>query len=295
MLSLLCNRFKKDIWVTYLEEDMKQIEARYIPYGVYFQKLGTIRHDFANYVQSVQFFWMDEEAAKEGKNMKLHIIGLIDELEDALINEMERISIQKINYDRCPSFQDYEKMDVLLSKRWKSWFPKKKYYAAMDKEIPRMFHVLSDIREKLTYSLDPDERECEEMLRQLDSFKNQINVDDPVLAALISDVNDDCKECGIDFKYRAELPDTFEISIVDVYHIYECLLAFALGQTKHYRGEEASIRFKTASQYELWHLQLECPPGIPKLDRAFMRLLKKNKITYKYKCVDGRTQIDLIR
>lgn len=295
MISLFRINLKKDSWAQYLYEDMKQAEEKYSPYAVFFQKLATIRHDFANYMQSIQFFWMDEAAAAEGKRMKLQIVALIDELMEMTYKEMERKYLEKNSFDRCPSFQDYEKMDVVLSKRWKSWFLKRGYFEAMYKEIPRMYMILSKMKEQLSYSLDPDERECEDMLAVLDSFKNKTNVEHPVLAALISDVDDKCKQYGVEFRYKAEVPDTFEITVPDTYYMYDTLLNFALELSKNWNGTEGKeIRFRTASQYGLWHLYLECPPGVPLLDKDFERMLKKHKITYKYKCIGGRTQIDLI-
>ena len=296
MISLFLKSKKKDNWAQYLFEDMKQAEEKYAPYAVFFQKLATIRHDFANYMQSIQFFWMDETAAAEGKKIKLHIVALIDELLEMTYKEMERKYLERNSFERCPSFQDYEKMDVVLSRRWKSWFLKRSYFEAMYKEIPRMYMILKRMKEQLSFSMDPDERECEDMLAVLDSFKNKTNVEHPVLAALISDVDDKCKECGIEFRYKAEIPDTFDISVPDTYYMYDTLLSFALDQAENWRGEDGrEIRFRTASQYGLWHLYLECPPGVPLLDKDFERMLKKHKITYKYKCVSGRTQIDLIR
>ncbi len=295
MFFLFHGHFKKDTWLTYLIEDMKQAEEKYAPYRVFFQKLGTIRHDFANYVQSIQFFWMDEEAAQEGKKMKAQILAQIETLLDEIYKEMETNTLKQVNYDKCPSFHDYEKMDLILSKRWKSWFPKKKYYETLENEIPRMYVILSEMKEKLSYSLDPDERECEHMLAVLDSFKNQVGVENPVLAALVSDMFVSCDEKGIDFKCKVDMPDTFDMPVSDVYHMYDSLLSFALMQAEGFRGDEGAIRFKTASQYDLWHLHLECPPGVPKLDKVFIKNLKKHKITYKYKCVDGKTEIDLIR
>ena len=295
MISLFQIRLKKDNWAQYLCEDMKQAEEKYAPYNIFFQKLATIRHDFANYMQSIQFFWMDEAAAAEGKKMKQQIVRLIDELLDMTYKEMERKYLEKNDFERCPSFQDYEKMDVVLSKRWKSWFLKRNYFEIIYKEVPRMYMILRQMKDKLSYSLDPDERECEDMLAVLDSFKNKTTVEHPVIAALISDIDDKCKASGIEFRYKAEVPDTFEISIPDVYYMYDTLLMFAYELSKNYTGSgEKEIRFRTASQYGLWHLYMECPPGVPLLDRDFVRMLKKHKITYKYKCTDGKTQIDLI-
>nr|MBQ8251789.1 hypothetical protein [Lachnospiraceae bacterium] len=275
---------------------MKQAEAKYVPYAVYFQKLARIRHDFANYMQSIQIFLMDETAAAEGKRMKQQIVDLIDDLLEDAYKEMERKYLEKNDYDRCPSFHDYEKMDVVLSRQWKSWFLKKKFFEDMYKEIPRMYMILAEMKEKLSYSMDPDERECEYMLSVLDSFRNQTHVDHPVLAALIADVDRRCAESGIRFHYKADVPDTFEMSITEVYYLYDTLLLYALCQAQNYHVPEAKeIRFRTASQYGLWHLQMECPPGIPLPDKDFMRLLKRYKITYKYRCINGKTQIDLIR
>ncbi|MBE5881767.1 MAG: hypothetical protein E7289_05635 [Lachnospiraceae bacterium] len=294
MLSLFHTSLKKDKWAEYLYEDMKQAEEKYVPYAVYFQKLATIRHDFANYMQSIQFFWMDEEAAAEGKRMKQHIVVLIDDLMEDTYKEMERKYLEKNNFERCPSFHDYEKMDVVLSRRWKSWFLKRNYFEAMYKEIPRMYMILRQMKDKLTYSMDPDERECEDMLKVLDSFRDKTHVQHPVLAALIADIDAQCHAGGIEFRYKAEVPDTFEIQITDVYYIYDTLLVYALGQAKKGTVGKQEIRFRTASQYGLWHLSMECPPGASLMDKDFYRVLKKYKITYKYKCVDGKTQIDLI-
>ena len=296
MIALFQYKFKKDPWAQYLSEDMKQAEVLYRPYAVYFQKLATIRHDFANYMQSIPFFRMDETAATEGKRMKQHIVVLIDELMEMTYKEMERKYLEKKSYDRCPSFQDYEKMDVVLSMLWKSWFLKRGYYEEMYKEVPRMYMILRKMKEQLSYSMDPDERECEDMLAWLDSFKNKTNVEDPVLAALIYDIDMQCRAQGIMFHYKTEVPETFETEITDVYHIYDTLLRYALNAAKRCNSQKGQeIRFRTASQYGLWHLYLECPPGASVEDKGFFRLLKKYKITYKYKCMDGRTQIDLIR
>ena len=296
MFSLFHNNKKKDKWAIYLSEDMKQAEEKYVPYAVYFQKLARIRHDFANYMQSIQIFLMDEGAAAEGRRMKQQIIALIDDLLEDAYKEMERKYLEKNDYDRCPSFHDYEKMDVVLSQQWKSWFLKKKYFEDMYKEIPRMYMILAEMKDKLSYSMDPDERECEYMLSVLDSFRNQTHVDHPVLAALVSDVDFRCVEAGITFHHKVEVPDTFEISIPEVYYLYDTLLSYAFCQAQNYTSSEGKeIRFRTASQYGLWHLQMECPPGIPLPDKSFLRLLKRHKITYKYRCINGKTQIDLIR
>ncbi len=296
MIALFQRKSNKNNWAEYLFEDMKQAEEKYRPYAVYFQKLATIRHDFANYMQSIQFFAMDETAAAEGKRMKQQIIRLLDELMEMTYKEMERKYLEKNAFDRCPSFHDYEKMDVVLSRRWKSWFLKRGYYEAMYKEIPRMYMTLRKMKDQLSFSMDPDERECEYILSQLDSFRNKTNVDDPVLAALMYDMDSKCRQNNIVFHYKAEIPEAFEITVPDVYYLYDTLLSFGLEQAKNWNGLQGKeIRFRTASQYGLWHLLLECPPGVPLLDRDFIRMLKKYKITYKYKCADGKTQIDLIR
>lgn len=295
MWSLFRKNVEKEKWALYLYEDMKQAEEKYTPYAVFFQKLATIRHDFANYMQSIPFFMMDDEAAAEGKRMKCRILVLIDDLMEDTYGEMERKYLEKNDYERCPSFRDYEKMDVLLSRQWKSWLMKKNYFETMYKEVPRMYRILAEMKEKLSYSMDPDERECEYMLSALDSFSGQNRQENPVFAALMEEVAGVCAKNNILFHYKAEPPETFEISIADVYYIYDSLLAYALKQAQGSTASQKEIRFRTASQYGLWHLQMECPPGVPIPDRDFLRMLKKYKIAHKYKCADGVTQIDLFR
>lgn len=299
---------KKYKWDVNLSEDMAHTERVYSPYILYFRQFRQIRHDFANYAQGMQL----EESELNFKIQKKRKEKLMEHIDTLLLTLCGRIAVQatgqnSLAQEWCPSFADFGEMGDEKAGRWKSWLARKKYFIQIEKELPRMKDVLMALKERMERRLDFDERETGEFLSDMDAIGGLVDIENPVIAVLFTDMLCSCRDCDIEFRFKMEMPEEFEMETVDLYYICDRLLYFAAEKAKEEAGykknpqgdEKVLISFKAASQFGIWHMQVEYPQdtwqSIPPFDGMFLDILKKYKINYKTETKNGNMQIHLIR
>lgn len=300
MLGFLKTAGEKDMWVHRLADDMHHTEQVYSSYQPYYTAFRKIRHDFANYVQTLQLFEPGEEAS-EANRLRRNILSQVQALCAAMEAETSRILSGTVLQTQSPSFQEFEQMGACNAQRFQRWLCRKAYFLQLQNELPGIYQSLCMTAEKLSYSLPPSIPEATGILDEMDSFRASVPVDNLILAALISDIACMCREKEISFRYRAEVPEAFSISMPDLFYLYDCLLSFAVQRSKP--GNGAVISFKTAERFGLWHLKLTYESDADKdaqtadtiTDAMFASILHTYAISMKQKTNEKQTEIDLIR
>lgn len=307
MAGLFRKTEKKYKWDINLAEDMAYVEKVYSPYILYFRQFRQIRHDFANFAQGIQMQYSELDYKIQLKRKQ----KFIEHMDNLLLTLCGRIAVQTTGqngqgHELCPDFDDFLEMGTEKAWRWKNWLDRKKYYIQMEKELPRMKDVLMSLKERMERRLEVDAREVREFLSDMDAVEGPVDMENPVMAVLFQDVLARCRENGIEFRFKLEMPQSFEIETMDLYYICDRMLYFAMENAKeevnykreNQKEEETIVWFKAASQFDIWHMQAEYPHGpwqsVPPFDQMFLEILKKYKMTYKTEIKDGNMQIHLI-
>lgn len=308
MAGLFGRAEKKYKWDVNLSEDMKHTEKVYAPYILYFRQLRQIRHDFANYAQGMTLdeSELDREIQKKRKQK------LMEQMDSLLFTLCGRIAVlatgQNIREQELwPDFDDFAQMGGEKARRWKSWLEKKKYFIQLEKELPRMKAVLLALKERLEGRLELDERETGEYLSDLDGIEGLVDIENPVIAVLFTDMLSVCKNREIDFRFKLETSEDFQMETMDLYYLCDRMLQYALEkadekatyQREKQNREGVAIRFGMAAQFGIWHMQIEYPQSnwqsIPSFGNVFTDILKKYKMNYKTQMQNETMQIHLFR
>lgn len=239
-------------WEKNLESDIDCMEVSVQPYIALFYAFRKIRHDFANYVQTLQLF--DEtENYEEKKKMKKEILGQIGQFYENMPKDAPQF----------PSLPAIPARNARLRVFYETWSAIRQEMEKLPGTIREMQKPLQELQDRLERSLDPDERETEALLSGLDRFRSLPAEATPALSVLMDLCMQEAEENGCLLRYKICRPACFQISDPDLLLLYRqlFLLAFS-GADRSGKGagqEEKSIRLRSAEKFNMWHLQMDIP------------------------------------
>lgn len=286
-------------WEKNLESDIDCMEASVQPYIALFYAFRKIRHDFANYVQTLQLF-AETENYEEKKKMKKEILGQIGQFYENVPKDAPYF----------PAFQAKAPGNAYGSALYEAWSAIRQEMEKLPATICEMLRPLQKLQDQLERSLDPDEPETEELLSGLDRFRSLPMEASPALSALMDLCMQEAEQTGCLLRYKICLPTCFQIAYPDLLLLYRQVFWLALsgaGQSGKENGQETrSIIFRSVEKFDIWHLHLEYPyaekaqGNQPKMQktpqyRCIRKLAKKYKLQLKSAQTADGISLDLTR
>ena len=261
-------------WEKSLESDIDCTEASVQPYIALFYAFRKIRHDFANYVQTLQLF-AETENYDEKKKMKQAILGQI-----------------KLFYEDIP--QDTLQVPAL----------------PVITTIRGMQEPLQKLEDQLERSLDPDESETEALLSGLDQFRSLPTEETSALSVLMDLCMQEAEQNSCLLRYKICQPTWFQMAYPDMLLLYRQLFLLALSGAGQSGGKtdmsSAVIRLRSAEKFNMWHLHLEfpCTPDgqdsllqmqKTQMYRCIRKLSKTYKLQLKFARISDGISLDLVK
>ena len=162
-------------WEKSLESDIDCMEESMQPYIALFYAFRKIRHDFANYVQTLQLF-AEVENYDEKKKMKQAILGQI------------KLFYEDIPQDtlQAPALPVITTRNTQLRLLYETWSEIRREMEKLPDTIRGMQEPLQKLQDQMERSLDPDESETEALLSGLDQFRSLPTEETSALSVLIS-------------------------------------------------------------------------------------------------------------
>ena len=268
-------------WEKSLESDIDCMEESMQPYIALFYAFRKIRHDFANYVQTLQLF-AEMENYDEKKKMKKGILDQIGRFYECMPDTVPLFSALPAKVTR----------NTQLGLLYETWSAIRQEMEKLPDTIKRMQEPLQKLEDQLERSLDPDESETEALLWGLDQFRSLPTEGTPALSVLMDLCMQEAEQNSCLLRYKICQPTCFRMAYPDMLLLYRQLFLLALsgaGQS----GEKtdmssAVIRLRSAEKFNMWHLHLEFPytsdgqNGLLQMQKTQMyRCIRKLSRTYK--------------
>ncbi len=248
------------------------------PYIALFYAFRKIRHDFANYVQTLQLF-AETENYEEKKEMKKDILGQIGRFYENMPKDTPQFPVLPVIATRNTQFR-------LL---YQTWSEIRREMEKLPGTICGMQEPLQKLQDQLERSLDPDEAEIKALLSGLDRFRSLPAEETPALSVLMDLCMQDAEKNDCLLRYKICLPTCFQIAYPDLLLLYRQLFLLALsGVEQSGKGtwqETKTIRLRSAEKFNMWHLQMDIPYA-PDGQNALLRLQK----TPMYLCIRKLTK-----
>lgn len=285
-------------WEKNLESDIDCMEASVQPYIALFYAFRKIRHDFANYVQTLQLF-AETENYTEKKEMKQEILGQIRQFYDAVPDAPQ-----------FPAPPEKPVRNARGSALYEVWSAIRREMEKLPDTIHGVQDPLLKLQDQLERSLDPDESETEELLSCLDQFRSLPMEKTPALSVLMDLCMQEAEQNGCLLRYKICQPTCFQIAYPDLLMLYRQLFLLALsgaGQSGEKTGQEANtILLRSAEKFDMWHLHLEYPYAGKEQEkmqpvqkttifRCIRRLAKTYKLQLKFAQTPDGIRLDLTR
>lgn len=239
-------------WEKSLESDIDCTEASVQPYIALFYAFRKIRHDFANYVQTLQLF-AETENHDEKKKMKKEILDQIRRFYECMPDTVPLFPLMPAKVTR----------NIQLGLLYETWAAIRQEMEKLPDTIKKMQEPLQKLEDQLERSLDPDESETEALLWGLDQFRSLPMEETSALSVLMDLCMQEAEQNSCMLRYKICQPTCFRMAYPDMLLLYRQLFLLALSGAGQSGGKtdmsSAVIRLRSAEKFNMWHLHLEFP------------------------------------
>ena len=286
-------------WKKNLESDIDCMEESMQPYIALFYAFRKIRHDFANYVQTLQLF-AETENYDEKKEMKKGILDQIGRFYECMP-------------DTAPLFPPMPAKatrNTQLGLLYETWSEIRREMEKLPDTIRGMLEPLQKLQDQMERSLDPDESETEALLWGLDQFRSLPTEETSALSVLMDLCMQEAEQNSCLLRYKICQPTCFQMAYPDMLLLYRQLFLLALSGAGQSGGKtdmsSAVIRLRSAEKFNMWHLHLEFPYTPDGQDsllqmqktqmyRCIQKLSKTYKLQLKFARISDGISLDLVK
>mgnify|MGYP002537613339 FL=1 len=286
-------------WEKSLESDIDCTEASVQPYIALFYAFRKIRHDFANYVQTLQLF-AETENHDEKKKMKKEILDQIGRFYECMPDTVPLF----------PPMPAKATRNIQLGLLYETWAAIRQEMEKLPDTIKKMQEPLQKLEDQLERSLDPDESETEALLWGLDQFRSLPMEETSALSVLMDLCMQEAEQNSCLLRYKICQPTCFRMAYPDMLLLYRQLFLLALSGAGQSGGKtdmsSAVIRLRSAEKFDMWHLHLEFPYTPDRQDsllqmqktqmyRCIRKLSKTYKLQLKFARISDGISLDLVK
>ncbi len=286
-------------WKKNLESDIDCTEASVQPYIALFYAFRKIRHDFANYVQTLQLF-AETENYDEKKKMKKEILDQIGRFYECMPDTVPLF----------PPMPAKATRNTQLGLLYETWAEIRREMEKLPDTIRGMLEPLQKLEDQMERSLDPDESETEALLSGLDRFRSLPMEETPALSVLMDLCMQEAEQNSCMLRYKICQPTCFRMAYQDMLLLYRQLFLLALSGAGQSGGKtdmsSAVIRLRSAEKFNMWHLHLEFPYTPDGQDsllqmqktqmyRCIRKLSKTYKLQLKFARISDGISLDLVK
>lgn len=286
-------------WEKSLESDIDCTEASVQPYIALFYAFRKIRHDFANYVQTLQLF-AETENHDEKKKMKKEILDQIGRFYECMPDTVPLFPLMPAKGTR----------NIQLGLLYETWAAIRQEMEKLPDTIKKMQEPLQKLEDQLERSLDPDESETEALLWGLDQFRSLPMEETSALSVLMDLCMQEAEQNSCMLRYKICQPTCFQMAYPDMLLLYRQLFLLALSGAGQSGGKtdmsSAVIRLRSAEKFNMWHLHLEFPYTPDGQDsllqmqktqmyRCIRKLSKTYKLQLKFARISDGISLDLVK
>lgn len=286
-------------WEKNLESDIDCMEESMQPYIALFYAFRKIRHDFANYVQTLQLF-AEVENYDEKKKMKKGILDQIGRFYECMPDTVPLF----------PPMPAKATRNTQLGLLYETWSEIRREMEKLPDTIKKMLEPLQKLEDQLERSLDPDESETEALLSGLDQFHSLPTEETSALSVLMDLCMQEAEQNSCLLRYKICQPTCFQMAYPDMLLLYRQLFLLALSGAGQSGGKtdmsSAVIRLRSAEKFNMWHLHLEfpCTPDgqdsllqmqKTQMYRCIRKLSKTYKLQLKFARISDGISLDLVK
>ncbi len=286
-------------WEKNLESDIDCMEESMQPYIALFYAFRKIRHDFANYVQTLQLF-AEVENYDEKKKMKKGILDQIGRFYECMPDTVPLF----------PPMPAKATRNTQLGLLYETWSEIRREMEKLPDTIKKMLEPLQKLEDQLERSLDPDESETEALLSGLDQFRSLPTEETSALSVLMDLCMQEAEQNSCLLRYKICQPTCFQMAYPDMLLLYRQLFLLALSGAGQSGGKtdmsSAVIRLRSAEKFNMWHLHLEfpCTPDgqdsllqmqKTQMYRCIRKLSKTYKLQLKFARISDGISLDLVK
>ncbi len=286
-------------WKKNLESDIDCMEESMQPYIALFYAFRKIRHDFANYVQTLQLF-AEVENYDEKKKMKKGILDQIGRFYECMPDTVPLF----------PPMPAKATRNTQLGLLYETWSEIRREMEKLPDTIKKMLEPLQKLEDQLERSLDPDESETEALLSGLDQFRSLPTEETSALSVLMDLCMQEAEQNSCLLRYKICQPTCFQMAYPDMLLLYRQLFLLALSGAGQSGGKtdmsSAVIRLRSAEKFNMWHLHLEfpCTPDgqdsllqmqKTQMYRCIRKLSKTYKLQLKFARISDGISLDLVK
>lgn len=286
-------------WKKNLESNIDCTEASVQPYIALFYAFRKIRHDFANYVQTLQLF-AETENHDEKKKMKKGILDQIGRFYECMPDTVPLF----------PPMPAKATRNTQLGLLYETWSEIRREMEKLPDTIQGMLEPLQKLEDQMERSLDPDESETEALLWGLDQFRSLPMEETPALSVLMDLCMQEAEQNSCMLRYKICQPTCFRMAYQDMLLLYRQLFLLALSGAGQSGGKtdmsSAVIRLRSAEKFNMWHLHLEFPYTPDGQDsllqmqktqmyRCIRKLSKTYKLQLKFARISDGISLDLVK
>lgn len=286
-------------WEKSLESDIDCTEASVQPYIALFYAFRKIRHDFANYVQTLQLF-AEVENYDEKKKMKKGILDQIGRFYECMPDTVPLF----------PPMPAKATRNTQLGLLYETWSEIRQEMEKLPDTIRGMQEPLQKLQDQMERSLDPDESETEALLSGLDQFRSLPTEETSALSVLMDLCMQEAEQNSCLLRYKICQPTCFQMAYPDMLLLYRQLFLLALSGVEQ-SGKESwqatkTIRLRSAEKFNMWHLHLEFPytpdgqDSLLQMQKTQMyhcirKLSKTYKLQLKFARISDGISLDLVK
>lgn len=286
-------------WKKNLESDIDCMEESMQPYIALFYAFRKIRHDFANYVQTLQLF-AETENYDEKKEMKKGILDQIGRFYECMPDTVPLF----------PPMPAKATRNTQLGLLYETWSEIRREMEKLPDTIRGMLEPLQKLQDQMERSLDPDESETEALLSGLDQFRSLPTEETSALSVLMDLCMQEAEQNSCLLRYKICQPTCFQMAYPDILLLYRQLFLLALSGAGQSGGKtdmsSAVIRLRSAEKFDMWHLHLEfpCTPDgqdsllqmqKTQMYRCIRKLSKTYKLQLKFARISDGISLDLVK
>lgn len=286
-------------WKKNLESDIDCMEESMQPYIALFYAFRKIRHDFANYVQTLQLF-AETENYDEKKKMKKGILDQIGRFYECMPDTVPLF----------PPMPAKATRNTQLGLLYETWSEIRREMEKLPDTIRGMLEPLQKLQDQMERSLDPDESETEALLWGLDQFRSLPTEETSALSVLMDLCMQEAEQNSCLLRYKICQPTCFQMAYPDMLLLYRQLFLLALSGAGQSGGKtdmsSAVIRLRSAEKFNMWHLHLEFPYTPDGQDsllqmqktqmyRCIQKLSKTYKLQLKFARISDGISLDLVK
>ena len=192
-------------WKKNLESDIDCMEESMQPYIALFYAFRKIRHDFANYVQTLQLF-AETENYDEKKEIKKGILDQIGRFYECMPDTVPLF----------PPMPAKATRNTQLGLLYETWSEIRREMEKLPDTIRGMLEPLQKLQDQMERSLDPDESETEALLWGLDQFRSLPTEETSALSVLMDLCMQEAEQNSCLLRYKICQPTCFQIAYPDM-------------------------------------------------------------------------------